>query len=382
MITPQTRGFASHFTGTFRSYSHMLHLALYLSLHSTSHGTSIIMERPPSPKKLVRPKTARSHSNTENMSAPHRSQTALRQALPNLHLHPRHHNNDKHKRHAERHPIAHAAVQVPVNVTSALAEKFGSSRNTSTTAFTPRNSNPKVDEKQAAPLKAPPQLAKPIDVAKQRHRRVRRDDELRVTLDSLTDLASNNTRKVDMLIIGLKEKVGTLQSTIQKLQELATESARMRKEFEHEATDIETEYSGQVEGFKGFNEQRHAVETLRGRIENSVNRSQRLQDRLKMARDRVAEWEKREDEWQAKTSLKLKIGWVCFGVLVVFLLLGLLIHALYVRTSTPPIVAKALVNTTDLEWLWKRPSGGLRTANNVTYITTGIDVRLRLLDEL
>ena len=352
------------------------------------------MDHPPAPKKLHRPRPSRTSSNVDKSSAlppSQRNPTALRQALPTLHLPTRHHHHhqhpEKHRRHAEKYPLAHAAVHSPANVPSALVEKFTSSRTNLKVGPTSLQSTTRVDETGAAPIQLPPRPVQPLDVAKERHRRVRREEELRSTLDCLSSLASDSTRRVDLLFMSIKEKLATFQSTIQRMQELSVETNKMRVDFEGEAKQVEMTYERQVETFHGFDQQKQHAESLRERIEKSIEKSEGLQERLQAARNKVSEWEKREDEWQARTSMKLRICWACFGAILGLVVVGLVVHAILTRTRTPRIAVPTPKNTPSLQSLWEelhiaRPSIRPRSWAATSDITLPNDTRLQVLDEL
>lgn len=351
------------------------------------------MERPSTPKKLTRPKLPRSHSATAATSSPpQRNQTALRQALPSLHLHTRnHHHHDRNKRHGDKISVAHTAVHAPSAVPAVLADKLASSRTSSKTDREAQQLLPeksKIANTALEPIRSLERSVQPVEVAKERHRRVRREEELRSTLNSLTDLASTSTRRVDMLLLSIMEKVATLRSTIQKLQQLSTESTTKHREFQTEADQIAMHFARQVDTFKGFELRQQQVEFLRGRIQDSIEKSDKLQGRLKAARDRVALWEKREDEWQARTTMKLRIGWTCGGVSIALIMVILVLKAMYLRTGGSTTVKEHNVHALDRDTLWKelhiaRPQGNLEwLPENDTYELMREDSGLGALDDL
>ena len=341
-------------------------------------------------ERAHRPTMSRPPSSSGDTSPPHRNQTALRQALPSLHLpnrHTHHHlsSHGRQKRHADKNPVAHAALHTPTAVPARLAEKIApNSRSSSKTGR-----EAQAEDAEAATSELPSRQIRPVDVAKERHRRVRRDEELRSTVNGLTDMATSSTRKIDLLFLGIMEKVSTLRNTIGKLQELSEQSSKAQHDFEEEAGETEKDYAAQIETFRAFETQKGQVEMLRNRVQHSVEKSEQLNERLKKARDRVALWERREDEWQANTTKKLRIGWACFGTLVGLILVILLVRAIYLRTGYAAINARLPeLNTSDIDGLWQklqiaRPAKPLqltRHAGSEDY--TRNDQRLRRLDEL
>lgn len=65
---------------------------------------------------------------------------------------------------------------------------------------------------------------------------------------------------------------------------------------------LETDVRGQVDAFRGFNEQQARIEELEGRIKTGQGRAMELGERLEECRRKAEAWEKREREWQARTS--------------------------------------------------------------------------------
>lgn len=98
------------------------------------------------------------------------------------------------------------------------------------------------------------------------------------------------------------EKVSTLRSTIASLQDLTVQSAKLHQDFQSEAVSVENEYKDQINHFSEFEDQQDRVRTLEDRIQKGVTKTQSLSDRLEASRKRAELWEKRENEWQARTS--------------------------------------------------------------------------------
>lgn len=104
------------------------------------------------------------------------------------------------------------------------------------------------------------------------------------------------------MFYSIVEKVSTLQATMRSLQQLSVRSTRLHDEFRKEATTVEADYRRQVDHFSEFEDQQKQIGMLEQRIHQGVTKTQMLSNRLEAARKRVELWEKRENEWQARTS--------------------------------------------------------------------------------
>jgi len=65
---------------------------------------------------------------------------------------------------------------------------------------------------------------------------------------------------------------------------------------------LELDVQTQIDGFNNFNEQQRTIEDMERRIKKDMKHATVLSGRLEQARNRVELWEKRENEWQARTS--------------------------------------------------------------------------------
>ena len=256
-------------------------------------------ERMESPTKHSK---SRSHHATSNVSS------ATHHAAKKLHKHALQNNYDRFGRLRDKHsaaispsPLHHPGQAIADKISRTSNSKHGSRDASTGPSQTP------AGEAEAAPVKMPRRPVKPADVARERQRRLRRDEELQSSLNGLADLAYDSNARLDDLFYGILEKVASLRSTIAKLQELSAASKKLHEEFESDTAGFEADFKGQIAAFGDFSAQGKTMGELEERIQSGMKRAQALSDRLEAARERVELWEKRENEWQARTSSTLNM---------------------------------------------------------------------------
>ncbi len=92
---------------------------------------------------------------------------------------------------------------------------------------------------------------------------------------------------------------------------------RLQEEFQDEADELEKDIDRQLKGFHDFQGQQSRIEALQARMQQKRKVVEELEERLSAVRVRVAGWEKREAEWQAKITRRLRILWGAIAVLVI-----------------------------------------------------------------
>ena len=133
--------------------------------------------------------------------------------------------------------------------------------------------------------------------------------ELRTSLQSLSNLGTTTTRRLDYTYYSLLEKVSSLVSNIEDLRELSNTTTSLRQDFEIEARNLEKEIAGQVSAFGNFDTQRVRIEGLEMRMKEGRAKVEELGGRLGKVRSGVEAWEKKEVEWQIRTSRRLRMLW-------------------------------------------------------------------------
>lgn len=236
---------------------------------------------------------------------------ATHHAARKLHKHALHNSYDRIGRLKDKHitPISTSTSQL-YHPGQVIADKISSKASSSKhgSAQPSRRPSPaRLDEAEKAPIKLPQKPIRPADVARERQRQLRRDEELSSSLGELSDLAHNSSERLDNLYYAILEKVASLRSTIAKLQELSAASKKLLGDFQGEAEGFEADLKGQIAAFGDFEMQGKTIGELEGRIQAGMTRAKSLSDRLEAARNKVELWEQRENEWQARTSCKLTL---------------------------------------------------------------------------
>ena len=151
---------------------------------------------------------------------------------------------------------------------------------------------------------------------------------LKKALGDITTISNATTRRLDRAYYSVLEKIGTLQSTIVALRELAGLSHDLSHSFSHDSSELITDISSQLEAFGGFEAQQTRLETLQGQVRQGRVRVRSLSERLDSVRLRIEGWEKADRHWQERTRKRLKVIWLFTSVLV-FLVLLLFVTAQY-----------------------------------------------------
>ncbi|KAF2426460.1 hypothetical protein EJ08DRAFT_371999 [Tothia fuscella] len=170
-----------------------------------------------------------------------------------------------------------------------------------------------------------PAVVRPEDLARERQRIDVRNMELRSTLQTLSENSLKTTRELDDVYYSILEKVSVLAHTISTLQELSSLTRQLHEGFQGDARELESDIKSQIDGFEGFEKQKDTIEGYEKRMQDSKAKINDLTERLERARSRVQRLEKREGEWQATVSRRIKMMWIIFvtiGALVVGILIA------------------------------------------------------------
>lgn len=190
------------------------------------------------------------------------------------------------------------------------------------------------------------------------------DRELRRSLNDMSGLVVETTRRLDQAFDSIKEKILSLRGTMSSLQEVSSDSKDLRASFNKDVTNVKVEVQAQINAFAAFENQQHAIDDLEARIKAGKKRTETLSTRLEIARRRVEQWEAREKEWQAKTSSELPLilgtnvacslskvyaerltwGWIC--TLVLAFLIAALVTWKRIAYRTPSVLSST-VNTSN-----------------------------------
>jgi chromosome segregation ATPase len=126
-----------------------------------------------------------------------------------------------------------------------------------------------------------------------------------------------SVNKLDVVYYSILERLSSLQSTIGGLQDLATQTKDLRETFDDDAKAIKKDIGKQVVAFGSFSKQKAKIEKLELRIRDGRTRTERLTERLEVARDRVQLLETQEAEVQASISCRCKGLTISWHLLIV-----------------------------------------------------------------
>lgn len=149
---------------------------------------------------------------------------------------------------------------------------------------------------------------------------------LRGALSSMGQLATDTTRRLDYTYYNLLEKIASLNSTVGSLYELSTSIKMLKQDFDRETTELDQEIRRQLGEFKGFEAQMQKIDALEERMKAGRKKAQELNDRLDAVRKSIAGWEKRETDWQARTSRNLRILWMVVATSLLVLVVAVVLQ--------------------------------------------------------
>jgi chromosome segregation ATPase len=122
--------------------------------------------------------------------------------------------------------------------------------------------------------------------------------------ENIADISMESDHKLDDVYYSILERLSSLQNTIGGLRDLAAQTKGLRETFDDDAKVIEKDIGKQVVAFGGFSKQKSKIEELESRIRDGRTRTERLTERLEIARDRVQSLETQEAEVQANISCR------------------------------------------------------------------------------
>lgn len=231
---------------------------------------------------------------------------------------------------------------------------------------------------------------------------------LRTKLSSVGSLAADITRRLDYTYYNLLERVSTLYSTIRTFQDLVDSSSTLQDDFERDNANLEQDFRKQLGEFKQFRPQIDRIGVLETRMNAGRNKMEALGKRLDSVRQEIEGWERRENEWQARVSRRLRIFWAILITATVFVVIAYVVQEWPVRSSfsddlllshqpeisqavngdSPPVLPK--LSDAEVESLLISPSSTRtatsasesQTSRNQYWSSDGQADPLRLFDEL
>ncbi|KAL1960680.1 hypothetical protein VTO42DRAFT_6510 [Malbranchea cinnamomea] len=155
------------------------------------------------------------------------------------------------------------------------------------------------------------------DVKRQREKRRKMERSNRDTLSTLATLSTNYTRRLDAAYYNLLETTANLRSAISSFKNLTNLASDLHSEFAEESSKLEREHGEQIAGFQGFQSQIHRLQCLEERMQKGKERARMLDERLERVREKIEAWDRRELEWQARVTRRLRIMWGVMAMLAV-----------------------------------------------------------------
>lgn len=140
---------------------------------------------------------------------------------------------------------------------------------------------------------------------------------LQDTLQSLTDLSANTTRRLDYTYYSLLEHSSVLATLLSSLSALSTTISQQVTHFSSSTASLATSFETQIHAFEQtFGTQAERIGELEQRLRQGRRRVGELGDRLDGVRKRVEKSEKGEREWQERVRRRLRVLWGVFGSLL------------------------------------------------------------------
>ncbi|KAI9889145.1 MAG: hypothetical protein M1814_005736 [Vezdaea aestivalis] len=320
-------------------------------------------ERPP----LHRSQTAQAdYSPLKTRTNPHSKR------LPFPHPHHHHHLNPLHLHHHHRDKTVpqsalsalpglgtHAAGEW-ANHPSALPAKSAGGTPVESRIASRRESLSLAEEKDGTKsnrqsfdkMRKKPKQDLAVEAAKAKEKHKERVKAVMLSLLELATTAASASRSIDGTYYAVLEKASILRSTVSSLQELSTRTYTLHHDFKDDADELVRDVTDQIDTVSATEDSQARIDELEQRIQAGRTKVIALGQRLEAVRQNVEHWEQQEQEWQAKTSRRLRMLWG--GALTcVFVFVALLVVHRF-RDSMPS-------NT-----LMMAKSNGSATAANLT----------------
>ncbi|KAF2662727.1 hypothetical protein K491DRAFT_685898 [Lophiostoma macrostomum CBS 122681] len=260
-------------------------------------------------------------------TSPSRVSTEPQSASKKSHLHGLHHHHHKHHRARNAKDAVQSAVQLhpPTSFGDLLKQ---ASRSKETSPSHSRRESVVKGNKDEEVNAAPPKPVRPVEVERERARVKLRENELRSSLQSLSDRSLKTSRRLDDTYYSILEKVSVLRQTIGSLQELSGLTKELHENFQTDTTELVEEIQGQFEGFNDFQSQEEQVRELEDRVKAGKEKADALTARLATARERVAARARADAEWEATTSRRLRMLWAVLGTVTALVFIAILFQQL------------------------------------------------------
>ncbi|KAI0553740.1 hypothetical protein F4679DRAFT_530388 [Xylaria curta] len=168
---------------------------------------------------------------------------------------------------------------------------------------------------------------------------------LQKSLVELNAFSNATIARLDETYSSVLQRLGSLNSTIVAMKELAAMSQGINERFTSESRALVGEIESQLSIYDQSADQKKRIQDLQARIHAGRDKVQALSTRVDAVRERIEGWEKADKEWQERTRRRLKVTWIIIS-LGVFILMCLLLGTQYGPSSadvhTPAELAQAI----------------------------------------
>ncbi|KAJ5909185.1 hypothetical protein N7495_001867 [Penicillium taxi] len=211
------------------------------------------------------------------------------------------------------------------NIRGTPQSRWGSDSTTEAGAGTDSRKGSLLDNFELyGPIRAR-EILSPEDLEQVKKRRKQGEEYLRSTLSSIGTQATDITRRLDYTYYNLLEKMTALNTTIASFQDLSDSAAKLLSNFERETAELDQGVQKQIQDLQGFKPQIQKADALEKRMILGRQRVEELGKRLEKDQQEIDRWERRESEWQSRTSRRLRIFWALVASSVLVLLLALVL---------------------------------------------------------
>ncbi|KAI2628945.1 hypothetical protein GGS21DRAFT_230255 [Xylaria nigripes] len=155
------------------------------------------------------------------------------------------------------------------------------------------------------------------------------------SLVELNALSNATIACLDETYSSVMQRLGSLQSTIVALKELAVMSQEVNESLTSESHSLVSEIESQLSAYDQSEDQKKRIEDLQIRIHAGRDKVQALSKRVDVVRERIEDWERADREWQETTRKRLKV--ISIISIVVFGLMALFFWAMYAPSAVDTI---------------------------------------------
>ncbi|KAI0863348.1 hypothetical protein F4860DRAFT_83186 [Xylaria cubensis] len=168
---------------------------------------------------------------------------------------------------------------------------------------------------------------------------------LKKLLVELNAFSNATIARLEETYSSVLQRLGSLNSTIVLMKELAAMSQGINERFTSESRALVGEIESQLSIYDQSADQKKRIQDLQARIHAGRDKVQALSMRVDAVRERIEGWEKADKEWQERTRRRLKVTWIIIS-LGVFILMCLLLGTQYGQSSNdvnkPAELARAI----------------------------------------